>query len=42
MAAPTQTPQTAGEMLELARAFLGRKELPEARLEAELLVAHAL
>lgn len=42
MAAPTQTPQTAGEMLELARAFLGRKDLPEARLEAELLVAHAL
>lgn len=29
-------------MLALAREFLGRKELPEARLEAELLVAHAL
>jgi release factor glutamine methyltransferase len=29
-------------MLAMARAFLGRKELEEARLEAELLVAHAL
>lgn len=37
-----ETPQTSGEMLRLAREFLGRKELEEARLEAELLVAHAL
>ncbi len=29
-------------MLEMARAFLGRKQLDESRLEAELLVAHAL
>jgi release factor glutamine methyltransferase len=35
-------PATAGEMLALAREFLARKELPEARLDAELLVAHAL
>lgn len=35
-------PTTAGEMLARAREFLGRKQLPEARLEAELLVAHAL
>ena len=36
------TPRTAREMLELARGFLERKGLGEARLEAELLVAHAL
>lgn len=36
------TPKNAGEMLNLARAFLERKDLPEARLEAELLVAHSL
>ena len=45
-AAPPRTagpgPRTAGEMLTLARDFLARKGLPEARLEAELLVAHAL
>jgi len=35
-------PATAGEMLQMARAFLERKEVAEARLEAELLVAHAL
>lgn len=35
-------PQTAGEMLKLAREFLQKKGLDEARLEAELLVAHAL
>jgi len=35
-------PGTAGEMLRMAREFLARKELDEARLEAELLVAHAL
>lgn len=35
-------PATAGEMLALAREFLARKRLPEARLDAELLVAHAL
>ncbi len=35
-------PRTAREMLALARGFLERKGLGEARLEAELLVAHAL
>ncbi|MCB9904306.1 MAG: peptide chain release factor N(5)-glutamine methyltransferase [Planctomycetes bacterium] len=35
-------PRTAGEMLAMARAFLERKGLDEARLEAELLCAHAL
>lgn len=35
-------PKTAGEMLAMARAFLSRKEVEEARLEAELLVGHAL
>lgn len=38
---PTQ-PRSAGDMLALARAFLERKGVEEARLEAELLVAHAL
>ncbi|MBI1381396.1 MAG: peptide chain release factor N(5)-glutamine methyltransferase [Planctomycetaceae bacterium] len=35
-------PRTARELLERARAFLARKGLAEGRLEAELLVAHAL
>jgi release factor glutamine methyltransferase len=37
-----EPPGNAGEMLSMARSFLERKEAPEARLEAELLVAHAL
>lgn len=37
-----EAPATAGEMLARAREFLARKSLPEARLDAELLVAHAL
>lgn len=36
------TPRSAGEMLAMARAFLERKGVEEARLEADLLVAHAL
>jgi release factor glutamine methyltransferase len=39
---PPAPPDTAGEMLARAREFLARKGLPEGRLEAELLVAHAL
>lgn len=35
-------PRTAREMLAMARAFLERKSIDEARLEAELLVARAL
>lgn len=35
-------PRTSGEMLALARDFLAKKDVPDARLEAELLVAHAL
>ncbi len=35
-------PRTAGEMLAKAREFLAKKDVPEARLEAELLVAFAL
>lgn len=35
-------PRTAGEMLAMARAFLARRGVEEARLEGELLVAHAL
>jgi len=35
-------PGTAGEMLAKAREFLERKSVPGARLDAELLVAHAL
>lgn len=35
-------PKTAGEMLAMARGFLERKGLEEARLEAELLVAFSL
>jgi len=41
-AADRATPRTAREMVALARGFLERKGLEEARLEAELLVAHAL
>lgn len=41
-ASRTPAPATAGEMLEMARGFLLRKDLEDARLEAELLVAHAL
>lgn len=37
-----ETPRTAGEMLARAREFLARKGTAEPRLEAELLVAHAL
>jgi len=35
-------PRTAGEMVKLAREFLLKKGIEEARLESELLVAHAL
>ena len=35
-------PRTAGEMLRMGREFLARKGVAEARLDAELLVAHAL
>ena len=35
-------PENAGEMLQRSREFLARKGVEEARLEAELLVAHAL
>lgn len=35
-------PRTAGEMLAMARSFLDRRGVAEARLEGELLVAHAL
>ena len=35
-------PRTAGEMLRMAREFLERRGVEEWRLEAELLVAHAL
>lgn len=41
-ASPPPRPRTSGEMLAMARAFLERKGLEEARLEAELVVAHAL
>jgi release factor glutamine methyltransferase len=37
-----QQPRTAREMLTMARSFLARKGVTEARLEGELLVAHAL
>lgn len=37
-----EAPRTAGEMLARAREFLARKGTGEPRLEAELLVAHAL
>lgn len=39
---PAGPPRTAREMVALARGFLDRKGLEEARLESELLVAHAL
>lgn len=39
---PSTPPSTAGEMLQRSREFLARKGVEEARLEAELLVAHAL
>jgi len=39
---PDSAPRTAGEMLRLGREFLQRKQIKEARLDAELLVAHAL
>jgi release factor glutamine methyltransferase len=35
-------PKTAGEMLAMARSFLARHAVEEARLEAELLIGHAL
>lgn len=35
-------PRTAGDMLQRAREYLERKQVPESRLAAELLVAHAL
>jgi release factor glutamine methyltransferase len=35
-------PRTAGEMVKLAREFLVKKGIEEARLESELLVAHSL
>ncbi len=35
-------PKNAGEMLAMARAFLARHAVEEARLEAELLIGHAL
>ncbi len=38
----SESPRTAGEMLARAREFLARKGTAEPRLEAELLVAHAL
>ncbi len=37
-----EAPRTAGEMLARAREFLLRKGTAEPRLEAELLIAHAL
>lgn len=37
-----QPPRNAGEMMRMAREFLARKGVVEARLEGELLVAHAL
>jgi release factor glutamine methyltransferase len=39
---PTPAPRTVGEMVQMARAFLARKGVESARLESELLVAHAL
>lgn len=42
MAESSDAPRTAGEMLAKAREFLVRKSTDSPRLEAELLVAHAL
>jgi release factor glutamine methyltransferase len=42
MSDPKELPRTSGEMLARAREFLAKKDVPEGRLEAELLVAHAL
>lgn len=43
MSGETQrTPRTAGEMVAMAKAFLEKKGIEAARLESELLVAHAL
>ena len=39
---PPPKPRTAGEMLAMARAFLARRGVPDARLEGELLVSHAM
>lgn len=41
-AAPAAAPRTVAEMLALARPFLANKGIEKPRLEAELLVAHAL
>ena len=40
--APDPAPKTAGDMMRRAREFLSRKGVEDARLESELLVAHAL
>ncbi len=42
MTQPTPTPRTVSEMVQMARAFLERKGVESARLESELLIAHAL
>lgn len=42
MAQPAEPPRTVRDLLALGRAFLERKGSPSARLETELLVAHAL
>lgn len=39
---PREAPRYARDMLRMAREFLERKGVPEARLEAEILAAHAL
>jgi release factor glutamine methyltransferase len=39
---PTSAPRTVAEMVAMARAFLERKGVESARLESELLIAHAL
>ncbi|TAJ09396.1 MAG: peptide chain release factor N(5)-glutamine methyltransferase, partial [Planctomycetota bacterium] len=40
--APKAAPRTTAEVLALARPFLSERGVESARLEAELLVAHAL